>query len=481
MKRFETVFFDMGGTLETLDFDAALRRAASENLYRFLQDSGLDPACPSEAFHTAVVEGLAAYKRWNVRSMEELPADRICSEFILKDFGFSEADLHPVSDDFMLRLETRFYDRRVRPEARGVLESLRDEGFKLGIISNVMSRGCVEFNLSRYGLLEFFDVLISSSAYGRRKPDPRIFLYAAQEIGSPPEWCVHVGDKTSRDILGAVRAGFGLSVRIEHPEIDGAEPREPAASAVVDDLTGVVEVITRACAAAAEGDDPEGARTCAILFDAGDILYHRPRKGKRFKRFLASCGLEATPEARANADASKQRAMVGEVSKREYFETYLRACGIRGDEEIERGIRALHEDADDVEFFEMVRETLIELKARGYRLGILTDTYHPKDSKDAWLERNGMDGLWDVYVASCDVGVRKPHPRIYEAALDHLGVRAEESAFVGHKKSELDGAEAVGIATVAFNQDPDVRGHRCIERFEELLSLFPSVDGQEDA
>jgi len=480
MNRIETVFFDMGGTLETLAYDDALRRDASEGLYRLLVERNLDPATSVDVFHRSVSEGLADYKAWNSHSLEELPSVRICCEFILKDFGFPASKIEEVSDEFMLLLETRFYDRRERPEAKTVLESLSQAGLRLGIISNVMSPACVDVNLSRYGLLDYFETVISSSGYGRRKPDPRIFLYAAQEIGSPPERCAHVGDKTSRDILGAVRASYGLSIRVEHPEVDGAEPTEPPADAVVGDLTGVIEVIARANAAhAGEPTDRAERAMKAILFDAGDILYYRPRRGQHLARFLKEHALDVKDSAKQESKSIKDKAMTGQVSKQEYMAYRVRSMGIEDEVLVDLAIEALLQESNDVGFFDGTKETLEELKRRGYKLGIVTDTYHAKETKIEWLRRDGTDHVWDVFVSSCEEGVRKPDPAIYQAALRQLDLEPSEASFVGHKKSELDGAHAVGLQTIAFNYEAAAEADHFIERFDELLALFPSLNGEE--
>ena len=175
--------------------------------------------------------------------MKELPSLRVCCDYILKPFGFSKAALQPVCDEFMLRLELTFYRREARPEAIQVLTTLAKRGYKLGIISNVMSKDCVTTNLSHYGMLDFFEVVVASAVYGRRKPDPRIFTYAAGQIGSLPETCMHVGDKISRDILGAHNACFGMAVQIRHPVVDEPEPVEPLPSAVIDTLEGILDLV----------------------------------------------------------------------------------------------------------------------------------------------------------------------------------------------------------------------------------------------
>ena len=68
----------------------------------------------------------------------------------------------------------------MRPEIPEVLAALREMGYKIGLISNVNSRGQVPKNLSQYEIKHFFDPIILSSEYGRRKPDPAIFHHAAR-------------------------------------------------------------------------------------------------------------------------------------------------------------------------------------------------------------------------------------------------------------------------------------------------------------
>lgn len=479
MKAIDTVFFDMGGTLETLAFDEDHRRKASAELLRLLRDRQLDPACTESSFYDSVCRGLKAYRQTNTQSLEELPALQICSEFILKEFDLDTEKLKSICDEFMLRLELSFYHRVARPEALHVLEELTDRGYKLGIISNVMSKDCVVTNLTGYGMLDYFEVVVASAVYGRRKPDPSIFAYACEQIGSSPETCAHVGDKTSRDILGAHQAGFGMAIQIVHPTVDEPEPAEPAPSAVIEDLRDLLDLLpARAGSTQPDARRMNGAK--AIFFDAGDILYHRPRRGQHLARFLEKHALELkSPSNPAEDKTMKDQAMIGKVSKRDYMEYRLRSMGLDDAAHSEEAITALQQDSDDVGFFDGARETLDELKKRGYYLGIITDTYHTKAAKIEWLGRNRIDHVWDVFVSSCEEGVRKPHPGIYQAALKQLHLDTSAASFVGHKKSELDGAKAVGMTTIAFNYESAAEADHFIERFGELLALFPSLNGKE--
>jgi FMN phosphatase YigB (HAD superfamily) len=52
-----------------------------------------------------------------------------------------------------------------------------------------------------------------------------------------------------------------------------------------------------------------------------------------------------------------------------------------------------------------------------------------------------------------------------------LGIQPDEAIFVGHKASELRGARAVGMKTVAFNYDDGAEADMYVEHFGDLLKL----------
>ena len=91
-----------------------------------------------------------------------------------------------------------------------MLARLKSAGFRLGVISNVVSLGQVPHNLRAYGLDHYFEAVVTSSAFGYRKPSPRIFWEATRQMDLPPAACAYVGDTISRDVVGARRAGYGL-------------------------------------------------------------------------------------------------------------------------------------------------------------------------------------------------------------------------------------------------------------------------------
>jgi putative hydrolase of the HAD superfamily len=88
-------------------------------------------------------------------------------------------------------------------------------------------------------------------------------------------------------------------------------------------------------------------------------------------------------------------------------------------------------------------ETLLELRERGFRLGMISVC--SEEVAELW-EETPFAGLFDSTVFSCSVGLRKPDPAIYRLALGELGVEPGEALFVGDgANDELAGAERVGM------------------------------------
>ncbi len=93
----------------------------------------------------------------------------------------------------------------VYPDAIDVLERLRAEKIRIGILSNATS-ALVGF-LEEIGLLKYFDFHVISAIEGTKKPDRRIFQRALDHSGVEPPDAAHVGDMYLEDILGARNAG----------------------------------------------------------------------------------------------------------------------------------------------------------------------------------------------------------------------------------------------------------------------------------
>ena len=70
------------------------------------------------------------------------------------------------------------------------------------------SEGRVRELLDEVGIAHHFRAVLDSGVLGIAKPDPRIFLLAAERVGVAPAQLVHVGDSEAADVVGARNAGL---------------------------------------------------------------------------------------------------------------------------------------------------------------------------------------------------------------------------------------------------------------------------------
>lgn len=86
------------------------------------------------------------------------------------------------------------------------LESLKSQGYCLGVLSNLrrdMGPLC-----KRLGIGQYLDFCINSAEAGAEKPHAPIFLAALKRVSVAPDEAVHVGDQYHSDVLGARGVGI---------------------------------------------------------------------------------------------------------------------------------------------------------------------------------------------------------------------------------------------------------------------------------
>lgn len=92
-----------------------------------------------------------------------------------------------------------------------------------------------------------------------------------------------------------------------------------------------------------------------------------------------------------------------------------------------------------------------ELRAAGYVTAILTNNV--REWAD-WRKVIPIDEF-DVVVDSCEVGLRKPDPAIWDLTLEHMGLDAAEAVFLDDHPQNVEAARAMGIRSVFVGPDID--------------------------
>jgi putative hydrolase of the HAD superfamily len=127
---------------------------------------------------------------------------------LLGEFGIT------VDDEQLLRfLEAEHAAwapaRQLAATTHALLESLRERGLRLGLVSNAIDPpDLLHRDLAEFGVAQRLDVAVFSSEVGRRKPDPAIFDYALERLEVSARDALMVGDTLETDIAGAAALGL---------------------------------------------------------------------------------------------------------------------------------------------------------------------------------------------------------------------------------------------------------------------------------
>jgi len=221
------------------------------------------------------------------------------------------------------------------------------------------------------------------------------------------------------------------------------------------------------------------ARYDAVLFDAGNTLVFVD--GGRVHTILAEHGadLERAEFEAIERDARIQLGQRVEAAPggdqqawREYFVTLIGRSGVATDRIAAAGeaIRRSHEARHMwTHVPEGTHRAIAQVRARGYRTAVVSNA----DGRvEALLEDRGLTEHLEFVLDSELVGVEKPDPRIFGAAVERLGVEAGRVLYVGDLYAvDVVGARGAGLDALLL--DPfDAFGHLDdVDRIPHVLEL----------
>lgn len=165
---------------------------------------------------------------------------------ILAECGLAHGDPHTEAGTAAYR---QFWDPHTitDPAVRPLWESLRDNGIKIGVLSNtIWDREYHRGIFARDGVLDLIDGDVYSSETPWVKPSAEIFAHAAQALGVDPVECAYVGDRSYEDVHGPQQVGM-RAIWIPHSTIplDQQVSHEATPDAVAQTLLDVADIVAR--------------------------------------------------------------------------------------------------------------------------------------------------------------------------------------------------------------------------------------------
>jgi len=209
-KNIDAIFLDVGNTLRILLKEEPHRAAARKEI-ALLVGTSQDP----DEFVAELDRRYKVYRKWAFEQMVEASEKELWTKWLLPDRPAEQiASLSaPLTYQFRQSMGRRVV-------AEGGIETvieLYNRGYVMGLISNVITEREIPEWMEADGITKYFKSVVLSSVFGKRKPDPAIYLEAAKRAEVPVERCVYVGDNFARDVEGTRNSGFGMIIIMPDP------------------------------------------------------------------------------------------------------------------------------------------------------------------------------------------------------------------------------------------------------------------------
>jgi putative hydrolase of the HAD superfamily len=199
LKNYQHLFFDLDHTL--WDYDRNVRESLSELFQIYsLQDVGIPTF---EQFFSSFHE--VNFQLWDDYNLGKIDKQGLRRERFPRIFSHAGGDPNaipaPFEEDFMHRTSSKPH---LFPHSKEILDYLR-KSYRVHLITNGFDESQAK-KMRSSGLTDYFELVVTSETTGYKKPDPRIFHYALEQLNTAPSACLMIGDNPNSDILGAQRA-----------------------------------------------------------------------------------------------------------------------------------------------------------------------------------------------------------------------------------------------------------------------------------
>ncbi len=226
------VIFDLGSTLQEYRHEdwKAIVKALNHDLYTYMASRGhADRLPPLDAFLELVNTSMQTRRAQAANTLRGFSMLDVLGP-ILMEHGIDAPDTHEYLSVWYKSLAGLVY---VRPDVQPTLRLLKEQGLKLGLVSNTTWPASIhDPDLERFGIKDMLECRLYSCEVGWEKPAPQIFLAALDCMDLRPEETAFVGDFLRYDVVGAQAVGMkGVWKRVE------GRPDEADDYTVVPDAT----------------------------------------------------------------------------------------------------------------------------------------------------------------------------------------------------------------------------------------------------
>lgn len=219
----------------------------------------------------------------------------------------------------------------------------------------------------------------------------------------------------------------------------------------------------------------------AVLFDFGNTLFLFHIDVEELDRHTLQLlnqegyqvSYEAFMEAMERIQGERERLYEShiELPSEQMYTRLLLALGIPPPKDLVERLHHLYCQHFTYQMRPETEEVLRELKTR-FKLGIVSNSTSLAPAHI--LRETGLEGYFALILLSRDLGIRKPHPAIFQYALQGLGVEADEAVFIGDSLNhDVEGARRSGIRAIWITNKDQALEEGVEEVIEDLRQLLP--------
>jgi putative hydrolase of the HAD superfamily len=198
-------------------------------------------------------------------------------------------------------------------------------------------------------------------------------------------------------------------------------------------------------------------RFAAVIFDLGGVVLGSPLHA--IARYERACGLPAGFVNRVVVSTGPtgawSRLERGELAVADFIPAFEADCLVAG-ERLAAGpmMEAIREESQPRP---RMLAAIRALRGHGLRVGALTNNWVSEEPAESRLGLE-LRGLFDAFVESAILGLRKPDPRIYRHACKELGVEPPQAIFLDDIGANLKAARALGMHTIKVDAPEQALG-----------------------
>ena len=195
----------------------------------------------------------------------------------------------------------------------------------------------------------------------------------------------------------------------------------------------------------------------AVYFDLGGVILRTEFQAPR-QHMAERFGMEYEDLIKLVFDSQTAiQATIGLLSEDEHWAAVARRLHLP-----ESDTQALRDeffagDVTDLHLLELIRGL-----RKHYKVGLISNAW---SGLRPWIVKNKFADVFDAMIISAEVRVAKPDARIYQVALEALGVAPAEAIFLDDFAANVDGARAVGMQAIHF-----VRPEQALGELNQILA-----------